>query len=210
MIIKEIYEKFEGAEGITFATIRDNYPETRIAKFYAYDQDGLYFCTTYPKPFYSQLMETKRVSACGKMGTSTLGYSIRVTGDVEEIPIEKIKDKYDHNPLFEKLILEADTYRGTRVFLLKNGGGEVYDFDFEMKNRDHKLLRTPFNFNHANYKNHSLNITFKCIGCKKCIRKCSFKAIDVINKMPTIDASKCNLCGDCLNVCQNNAIKIKV
>lgn len=210
MHIKDIYTKFTASDSVTFATVREGYPETRIASFYAYDNEGLYFCTTYPKPFYSQLMETKYVSACGVLGTSILGYSIRVSGDVEEISIDLIKEKHKTNPIFERLVQEVETFQASRIFILKNGGGEVYDFDFEMKNRDHKLKRTPFNFNHADYKNHALHITFKCIGCKKCVRKCSFNAIEVINKMPTIDPTKCNLCGDCLTVCQNNAIQVKV
>ncbi|TFG21512.1 MAG: glycyl-radical enzyme activating protein [Promethearchaeota archaeon] len=43
-----------------------------------------------------------------------------------------------------------------------------------------------------------------CIDCKACIEVCDPKAID---KKHRIDRLLCNLCGKCIGVCQNNALK---
>ena len=54
MNIKEMYDRFERIGSFTFATINGDYPETRIAHFVTYDDEGLYFMTMDTKPFYPQ------------------------------------------------------------------------------------------------------------------------------------------------------------
>lgn len=65
--------------------------ESRIAHFFAYDDDGLYFRTMNTKPFYKQLREGKTVSVCGMYPTTQVthdennlpffepGYTMRIT-----------------------------------------------------------------------------------------------------------------------------------
>lgn len=45
MKIEEIYKKFDDIGCLTFATIDGDYPETRIAHLFAWDEEGLYFRT---------------------------------------------------------------------------------------------------------------------------------------------------------------------
>ena len=45
MNIKEIYNHFEKIGSVVFATIDNGLPETRIAHFFAEDEEGLYFRT---------------------------------------------------------------------------------------------------------------------------------------------------------------------
>jgi uncharacterized pyridoxamine 5'-phosphate oxidase family protein len=62
MKIEEIYKKFDDIGCLTFATIDGDYPETRIAHLFAWDEEGLYFRTMTVKPFYKQL----KVEPCWK------------------------------------------------------------------------------------------------------------------------------------------------
>jgi len=48
----------------------------------------------------------------------------------------------------------------------------------------------------------------KCTGCKLCVGVCPFGAIEVIDKLATID-ERCNLCGACVPVCKSGAIVIE-
>jgi len=218
MNIKEIYEKFDAVGSLTFATIDEGYPETRIAHFFAYDDEGLYFRTMFPKPFYKQLKETEKVSVCGLYGSTEIahgedglpefepGYSIRVTGDIKEVSLEEIKNKPTNKELFHLGIKDVEKYPAMRIFVLYRGKGEVFDYDFETKLRDHKLLRINFSFNGFTDKVFSLGIKENCIGCGKCFRKCSFKAIEKNGDDYIINRRKCDVCGDCIVACPVDAI----
>lgn len=120
MKIKEIYESFDKIGSVVFSTIDDGFPETRIAHFFAYDDRGLYFRTMTTKPFYHQLITSKRVSVCGLnakteinhdnngMPTFEPGYSIRVTGECQEVDIEymEVQALKDKNFLMDLMILK--------------------------------------------------------------------------------------------------------
>lgn len=218
MEIKEIYEKLDAIGTLTFATINEGYPETRIAHFFAYDEEGLYFRVMFPKPFYKQLKEGNKVSVCGLYGSTEVthdekgmpefqpGYSMRVTGDIREIPLDEIREKSVNKELFDVGIKDVEKYPAMRIFSLYRGKGEVFDYDFETKFRDHKLLRTNFSFNGFNNQVFSLEIKDNCIGCGRCLKKCSFKAICKIGEDYIIDRRKCDVCGDCIIACPVDAI----
>ncbi len=48
----------------------------------------------------------------------------------------------------------------------------------------------------------------KCVGCRICVDKCPFGAIEMVNNKAKINPAKCTLCGDCVNSCPLGAIKI--
>ena len=48
-----------------------------------------------------------------------------------------------------------------------------------------------------------------CIGCMKCEKTCEHDAIHVIDNLATIDYEKCIGCGDCVEVCPVNVIKMR-
>ena len=51
-----------------------------------------------------------------------------------------------------------------------------------------------------------MNISEKCIGCKKCIKEIGCPAITFRDGKAEIDKSLCTGCGLCRNVCPVNAI----
>ncbi len=47
-----------------------------------------------------------------------------------------------------------------------------------------------------------------CIGCGKCVEKCSQNAIALVSKKAKVERNKCILCGYCVGVCPEISIKI--
>ena len=181
MNVQEIYDKFNKIGSLTFATIDEGYPETRIAHFFAYDDKGLYFRTMTTKPFYHQLVTNKKLSVCGLSSSTEVthtedgyefepGYSIRITGDIEEVDTEYIKEQAQSNEDFLLGYKDMLQYPALRAFRLTKGRGEIFDFDFEHISRDHKLQRTRFTLNDFTYPNRGLVINDNCVNCGKCIK----------------------------------------
>lgn len=216
---KDIYEKFDKIGAFTFATIENNRPRTRIAHLFAYDEDGLYFRTMTTKPFYVQVQKTGKIALGGMYPNAAVthdengmpewepGYTVNLTGDVVEISLESLKQKAADEPMFELGVKDIDRYPAMTTFCIYRGFGEVFDFDFEMKVRGHKLLRTPFSFGGMEIPFRGMRITEECIGCGECFENCTFKAICQEENMYRIDNSKCDVCGDCTTVCPVEAIE---
>ena len=74
MDIAKIYEKFDPIGCLTFATIDGDFPQTRIAHLFAYDNEGLYFRTMITKAFYDQLKKTEKVSMCGMFPKTSVSH----------------------------------------------------------------------------------------------------------------------------------------
>lgn len=222
MDIAEIYNKFDKIGCLTFATIDKGTPQTRIAHLFAHDHEGLYFRTMITKPFYEQLKKTEKVSICGMfpktnvshdehgMPYFTPGYTIRATGDIKEISFETLKKKASGNEMFMLGVKDIKKYPAMTTFCLYSAWGEVYDFDFEMEYRSHKLLRTPFSFGGKHIPFRGVRITEECIAFGECLERCSFKAIYQDNDQYIINHTKCDVCGDCYTICPNDAVEIVI
>lgn len=221
MNIFEINEKFEKVGCLTFATIDNGYPETRIAHFVACDEEGLYFMTMKVKPFYRQVKESGKVSACGMSASTNVaedengmpvfepGYTIRVTGDVKEVSFDELKKKAEKNDDFISCVKDIERYNNMTTFCLYRGKGEIFDYDFEMQSRENKIYREKFSFGGFETKFRGMKINSNCIGCGKCQRSCTFKAI---NKKEDgtyeINSNRCDVCGSCQMVCPSKAIEV--
>jgi ferredoxin len=221
--MKEVFESFEKLHSYSFSTIDGDYPEIRIAHFLTYDEDGLYFQTMKCKPFYDQLMKSKKLAACaliaddGKadkdnegMSYFPPGYYIRVSGDVVAISDEELHEKALKDPKkFTPLELDIARYPMMTTFVLHKFKGELYDYDFELSNRDHKLERNRFAFNSAEFIKPGFTINQEtCIACGSCAKVCTFSAI-VPGEKYSINGSRCDECGNCYSVCPVNAITAK-
>ncbi|OON92858.1 MAG: hypothetical protein ATN32_00240 [Candidatus Epulonipiscium fishelsonii] len=216
MTIKEIYESFDKIGSCTFATINGTYPETRIAHFLAYDEEGIYFSTMFTKPFYKQLIETKKVAVCGLCAETKVteideeniyfepGYFARINGDVKEVSIDELKAK--DNPIFKYFIADKERYPAMVAFVLYRARGEIFDYDFEMENRENKVERVRFSYGGFSVEPAGLSITDKCINCGQCFNICSFKAIYKDDTKYSINGTRCDECGDCYLKCPVKAI----
>lgn len=218
--INDIFELFDRIGCCTFATIDGEYPETRIAHFLVYDEEGIYFMTMNTKPFYKQLKATGKVSVCGLAAATRVvtteenllefdpGYFIRLTSDVREVTINEIKAK--NNPAFRYCIEDNERYPAMTAFVIYHARGEVYDYDFDKIHRSHKLERRRFAYGGMKYEPAGLTIlTDKCIGCGICQKGCSFNAIEPDGEKYRINPNRCDECGDCFTNCPAGAVRHK-
>jgi ferredoxin len=222
MEIKEVFEKFEKLHSYSSATIDGDYPEIRIAHFLTYDDEGLYFMTMKVKPFYNQLIKTKKVAACALIaedgasghddeGLSSFppGFYIRVSGDVRELSMAELNHKAEKDEKFMPLVKDIERYPTMTTFVLHRFKGEVYDYDFAKESRDHKLQRSRFDF--AGMKKIPAGFYIepeKCISCGTCAKVCTFNAI-VSGDKYSINGLRCDECGSCYSACPVNAIVAK-
>lgn len=216
MTIQEIYERFDAIGCCTFATVDGDYPETRIAHFLAYDEEGLYFMTMNTKPFYKQLVQTGKVSVCGMNADTSVegvnedgmvfeaGYTIRLTGDVREVSMDEIKAK--DNPAFNYCIEDQERYPAMTTFVVYRAKGEVFDYDFERVQRNHKLERVRFSYGGFPFEAAGLRIGEGCIGCGTCVAHCSFDAIEKDGERYKINGNRCDECGNCVIYCPAGAV----
>ena len=221
MKISEIYELFENIGVLTFSTIYKGEVHSRAAHFNGFDEEGIYFRTMWNKPFARQLMETEKVTVFGISDTRILshdgesgaefppGYSIRLIGEVRFLPEDEIRERAKTNKDLELAVFDMDKYPTMRKgnFIINRAKVEIFDFDFECKNRDHKVLRTRMAFGGMTFNEAGPKITEKCIECGKCYKKCSFKAIEKGTPY-RVRPERCDDCGDCITVCPVDAIEI--
>lgn len=219
--IEEVYAEFDRIGCCSFATPDGNGGvESRIAHFVAADKDGLYFTTMTVKPFYRQLKASGRVSVCGEYPSSRVtyddenlpffepGYTMRVSGAVRELAPEEVAAKAPHDRNFNVVVHDMTAYPETRAFVLYAAHGERYDYDYEMVNRHHKLLRERFAFGGDTFVEPGLVITKACIECGSCKKVCTFKAVNK-GKPYSIRGAWCDECGSCANVCPVDAIRTR-
>jgi ferredoxin len=137
------------------------------------------------------------------------GFTLRITGETREIPEEEVKEKVAAGSEIHKYFLEdAARYPAMKLFCIFKGKGEIFDFDFEMEHRDHKLLRTRFAFGGETYNAAGPRInTDKCSACGECFDACTFKAI-IPGDPYMVDGSRCVDCGSCFLVCPQDAIEL--
>lgn len=217
MTNQEIFQYLKQCRYLTYSTYHEGEVYSRIAGILTADDDGIYFFTLRNKPYARQLFETKHISICGFCEPPTEphpdyimrpGYTIRVMGDVREVDREEVKRKAPNNAAFQKLIdYDFARYPDTVCFCLYQGKGEIYDYDFNLEKRDHKLERTRFAIGQGRYNEAGFRITDRCIACGQCISTCHYDAITKGTPYK-INSNRCDECGNCYNICPMNAIEI--
>lgn len=218
MDIQEVFKRFEQIGACSFSTVDENgAPVSRIAHLFAADDDGLYLRTMTVKPFYRQMKANGLLSICGdfaktRMGkdenglpTFEHGFTMRVTGKVRELSYAEVEEKAKDNPDFYVATYDIKKYPETVVFVMYEGHGELYDYDYEMVSRDHKLERERFAFGGDTFVEPGLVIGDECIGCGTCKDNCTFKAIEE-GEPYRIHGNRCDECGTCYHVCPVHAI----
>ena len=222
MTLHEIHKAIKKIGSLAVTTLDGETMHSRIIGICGADDEGIYFLTMYVKPFYRQLKKNPHVALCGiypssrKTGKNAVGqpsfapgYTLRITGEAREVPEDEVKEKAAAGSEVHTYFLEdAARYPAERLFCVFRGRGEIFDFDFEMENRDHKLLRTRFAFGGNTFNEAGARINAeKCIGCGECFDACTFKAI-IPGDTYTVDGSRCDECGSCFLVCPEDAIEL--
>ncbi len=221
MKILEIYQYIEKIGCMSISTFDGSTLQSRIISIADADDTGIYFLTMTCKPFYRQLKQNPRISMCGiyphgrknsknAVGQPYLvpGITFRLDGEAHEVPLEEVRAKaHGGSSVHQYTLEECERYPAMCLFCITQGQGEVYDYDFEMEYRDHKLLRTPFAFGGESILPLGAEIDRTlCIACGACFSACTFKAI-VPGEPHSVDVRRCDMCGTCAGVCPQNAIR---
>ena len=103
LTIPEVYDLFDQIGCCSFATLDGRGGvDSRIAHFFACDEEGLYLRTMDVKPFYRQLVEGGKLSVCGEKTAAPCswdddnmphfqpGFMVRVSGDVRLLTREEL------------------------------------------------------------------------------------------------------------------------
>lgn len=221
MTISEIFKALEKIGCPSVTTMDDGVMHSRIVHMTGADDNGIYFLTMYSKPFYRQLKADGKLSVCGIYPASRAtgtnkdgqpafepGYTMRIVGEAVEMDLSEIETGAENgSKLFEYFLEDQARYPAERLFRIHKGKGEIFDYDFEMENRDHKVLRTRFAFGGETYNPSGCRITGECIACGVCEDACTFKAI-VPGDTYSIDGSRCDECGSCVQACPQEAIEL--
>lgn len=221
MTIKEIYKKIESVGVLTASTISGDEVHSRMVHLNGYDNDGIYLRTMWNKPYGQQLINGKKITLCGLDDSRVLGhdeegvpdfppgYFVKLIGDVKHLSESEVRERAKTNDYLKLAVYDMDKYPAMKDgnFMIYRAKGEVYDHDFSLIKRDHKLLRTRFQFGGMPFNKVGPTITNRCSECSLCLENCSFKAIEVGNPY-TIISERCDDCGSCIMNCPVDAIKL--
>lgn len=216
--IEEVFNEFQEIGCCGFATVDEKgCLSSRIAHFFAYDEEGLYLRTMTGKPFYRELVRGGQLSVTGERtaGACTWdednmphfqpGIMMRVSGRVRQLTPEEVAAKAATSDLFNVAVYDIGKYPETVVFVLESAWGEKYRYDFNMVEMDHKVLRERFSWGGATFAEPGFHITDDCIGCGACAEACTHKAI-IPGSPYSIRGSWCDECGNCHNACPVGAV----
>ena len=218
MTMDKLYSYLEKIGVLTFSTIHEGEVHSRSAHFNGYDAGGLYFRTMANKPYARQLLATKKLTVCGitdgrvtHEGASPVfppSSTVRIIGDVRFVPAAEIIEKAKSNPMLETAAQDLIHYpaMANGNFQIHRAKVELFDADFAMEHRDHKVLRTRFAFGGVPFNPAGVRITSDCIACGACKDVCSFKAIQSGTPYGCV-GERCDDCGSCLGVCPVGAIQ---
>ncbi len=221
MTLHEIHAVIAKIGCLSFTTFDGSSMQSRIISICGGDDEGIYFLTMNVKPFYRQLKSNPQVSMCGiypsgrKDGKNkddqpywAPGFFLRITGEAREVSTDEVKEKAATGSEAHQYALEdAARYPAMKLFCIFKGKGELYDYDFEMENRDHKLLRKRFAFGGETVNEAGTCIDpDKCVACGECFEVCTFKAIEE-GDVYRVRSERCDECGSCILACPEDAIE---
>lgn len=206
---------------LTITTLDGSTMHSRIISICGCDTDGIYFLTMDVKPFYRQLKKNPHLALCGiypsgrKEGKNAdgqpywpPGFFLRISGEAREISLTEIQEKAASGSETHSYTMEEiERYPSMKLFCIFKGKGEIFDYDFELENRDHKVLRQRFSFGGDSVNPAGARIDpEKCVSCGECYEACTFSAI-VEGEPYTVNGERCDECGSCIQVCPAEAIE---
>lgn len=219
MTIAEIYDYADRIGILTFSTIYNSEVHSRSAHFNGYDNEGIYFRTMPNKPFGRQVIETGKITVCAcsdprvlahdneGIPTFPTSYTLRIIGEVRRVSADEIIEKAKTNDALKTAATDIVKYPAMAEgnFVINKAKVEIFDVDFEMEKRDHKVLRVRSTYGGATFNAAGVRITDDCIECGACFDVCSFKAIEEGTPYRVI-SERCDDCGSCISICPSDAI----
>lgn len=217
---KELDSALAKVGSLSITTFDGTTMYSRIISICGCDDDGIYFLTMDVKPFYRQLKSNPQLSLCGiypsgrKEGKNKdgqpywpPGFTLRFTGEAREVDAKEIDEKAAAGSELHRYTQEeAARYPSMKLFCIFKGKGEIFDYDFELENRDHKVLRTRFAFGGETVAQAGARIDAdKCVACGECYEVCTFSAI-VEGEPYQVNGERCDECGSCIQACPVEAI----
>lgn len=196
--MREAFEILRAVKSAVISTVDEGTPQSRIIDIMDFDEGGIYFISLASKPFYRQLMTTKKV-AITAMDENYV--QVRIVGEVKVVEQEKVMDIFEKNPAMGGLF--PDEENKFTPFYVHMGKGEVFD----LSGRERKLKRQRFAFGGETVNQAGCIITESCIECGICKKECPFDAIEEGSPYK-IESSYCDECGICYNICPVNAIDL--
>lgn len=185
---------------VTFSTVLDGKPQSRIVDVMFVSEDGLYFMTCKTKPFHRQLMESPHIAITGM----TADYvQIRLVGEVEVVSSELLNRIYEENPDFGNLFPQNDQHEFMNVFRVHSGKGEIFD----LSGKEVKMRRERFAFGGETVRESGCKIEVTCIECGRCKSVCPFGAIEEGSPYRIVPEF-CDECGRCVLECPSHAITL--
>lgn len=116
---EELFKLMNENPAFHLATVEGNQPRVRGMLLYRADENGIIFHTASTKDVYKQMMENPKVELCFQAN----GLQIRVTGEMELIEDEALKEEIMNHP--SRAFLQAWKEMGIdhllSIFRMKNG-----------------------------------------------------------------------------------------
>ncbi len=194
------FKMLRDVKSIALSTVKNGEPYSRVVDIMHYDKNGIYFIVLKLKPYYNEILKSKKVAITGL----TRNYEqVRIVGDVREAEKSVLNKIYEINPTLQKLIPQTKHINTTVVYCLYKGKGEIFDLSGVKR----KLVRERFSFGGELVNEPGLKITENCIACGECKKNCSFDAITAGEKY-YINPAFCDECGLCYSVCKTNSITL--
>ena len=213
---QEIFRYLEQCGRLTYSTYYEGEVHSRIAGILTADDDGIYFFALRHKPYARQVLASGQITICGYHEPPAPphpeyklrpGFTVRVMGQVREVSPDEVAAKAPNNAAFQKLLdYDYPRYPDTICFCLYKGKGEIFDYDFNCEQRDHKLERTRFAIGGGTFNPSGFILDgSKCVGCGQCAAVCHYDCF-VPGEPYTLLGNRCDECGNCFHACPNGAI----
>jgi pyridoxamine 5'-phosphate oxidase len=138
MTKKEVFEAITNNPVFHLATVEGDQPRVRAMLLYKADEEGIMFHTAVMKDVRRQISKNNKVELC----FNSNGTQIRITGELELIDSNAVKDEIAEHPTrkFLKAWKEngvfEDFYKGIAVYVLKNGTAVTWTMDKNFAPKD--------------------------------------------------------------------------
>lgn len=203
MDAKTCIQKLKLIASVSMATVdQDGNPQVRTIGVMHAAEERLYFLTARGKPFYQELLHTKKVAI---LGLSRFKEMIRLNGTPELLPKERQKEWVDF--IFEKNPYMNHVYPGDSRYILETfcvQSGRIEYFHLGV----HPIFREEYAIGTGLVSEKRYQINNTCTSCGKCAAHCPQGCI-AQGAPYRIVQEHCLRCGLCAELCPSHAVAFR-